>query len=110
MPKPKIVTARELSQAWRVIWRLTLRHPRLLRYFWGTALECARHNPAGLRAVIVLTAMYLHLGPFARQVTDHITQMIVALDNGEWQAPPLVPATEPQPQTGRSEAAAALTA
>jgi hypothetical protein len=90
-PRGVRITAPELLRAFRIVWHLTRRQPNLLRYFWGTLLDCARRNPTGLRAVMVTTAMYLHVGPFARRVIDQIDQQIAVIDSGAWQAPPLAP-------------------
>jgi radical SAM superfamily enzyme YgiQ (UPF0313 family) len=90
-PRGVRITAPELLRAFRIIWHLTLRQPNLLRYFWGTLLDCARRNPTGLRAVMVTTAMYLHIGPFARRIIDQIDQQLAVIDGGAWRAPPLAP-------------------
>jgi hypothetical protein len=40
--------------------------------------------------VVIMMAMYLHLGPFAREVAAQITEQITELDTGRWVAPELV--------------------
>lgn len=51
----------------------------------------ARHNPGAIESVVIMMAMYLHLGPFAREVAAQIAEQITELDTGRWVAPPLVP-------------------
>jgi radical SAM superfamily enzyme YgiQ (UPF0313 family) len=40
--------------------------------------ECALSNPASIRWIVALMALYLHVGPFSRKVNAHITDMIAA--------------------------------
>jgi radical SAM superfamily enzyme YgiQ (UPF0313 family) len=42
--------------------------------------ECAGSNPDSIRWIVALMALYLHVGPFSRQVIAHMTNMIAALD------------------------------
>ena len=57
---------------------------------WSTLLYTARHNPAAIPAVMRMTSLYVHLGPFSRFVIDKIDRQIQALDNGTWTTPALV--------------------
>jgi radical SAM superfamily enzyme YgiQ (UPF0313 family) len=40
--------------------------------------ECALSNPASIRWIVALMALYLHVGPFSRKVNAHIMDMIAA--------------------------------
>lgn len=42
--------------------------------------ECAVSNPDSIRWIVALMALYLHVGPFSRQVTAHMANMIAVLD------------------------------
>jgi radical SAM superfamily enzyme YgiQ (UPF0313 family) len=55
--------------------------------FWQSFVRCAKDNPAALRAIVMLMALYLHLGPFSRQVIAEIDRRIEELPD----APPLAP-------------------
>lgn len=51
-----------------MVHRILDRLPDARRQFWATFVDCAESNPAALRYVVILMALYLHLGPFARSV------------------------------------------
>ena len=53
-------------------------------------LDCALHNPRALPYVVMTSALYLHLGPFSRQVIAEIDREIADIDNGLWHTPPLM--------------------
>jgi hypothetical protein len=71
---------------------LCRKEPHLLGQFWRTGRECWRDNPSALGSVVTLMVLYLHLGRFAASVVKSVRQQIAAIDRGDWQAPPLVPA------------------
>ncbi len=48
--------------------------------FWQTFVRCAESNPAALRYIVMLMALYLHLGPFSRHVITEIDRRIAELD------------------------------
>ena len=48
--------------------------------FWQTFVRCAKSNPAALRYIVMLMALYLHLGPFSRHVITEIDRRIAELD------------------------------
>lgn len=54
--------------------------PEVREIFWNTFMNCARSNPAALRYVVMLMAMYLHLGPFSRSVIAAIDRRIAEID------------------------------
>jgi hypothetical protein len=39
-------------------------------------MECATKNPQWARTIVLLTACYLHLGPFSRHVIGQIEQQL----------------------------------
>lgn len=54
--------------------------PELRDVFWPTFLNCAKANPSALRYVVMLMAMYLHLGPYSRYVIGTIDRRLEELD------------------------------
>ena len=44
-------------------------------------MNCAKNSPASLRIVVAHLVLYLHLGPFSRQVIAAIDRRIAALDS-----------------------------
>ncbi len=84
----------------RLLFRIHRAGPGTTRQFWRMLLDCALHNPKALPYVVMTSALYLHLGPFARQVIDNIDQEIARLDRGHWHPPalqkePAEPALQP---------------
>jgi radical SAM superfamily enzyme YgiQ (UPF0313 family) len=55
--------------------------PEVREIFWQTFMNSARTNPAALRYIVMLMAMYLHLGPFSRTVIAAIDRRIAEIDH-----------------------------
>ncbi|MPZ56176.1 MAG: DUF4070 domain-containing protein [Rhizobiales bacterium] len=87
------VTLFDMKRLARIMWRVSTRHPGLLPHFLRTLHDCLRHNPGAVKSVTIMLALYLHLGPFARQVVGDIERLIVRIERGDWWSPNLVPAT-----------------
>ena len=61
--------------------------------FRRTIIQCASSNPQWARTIVLLTAFYLHLGPFSRHV---IRQIELRLDEPQHSPPQLcIPAEQP---------------
>ncbi len=54
--------------------------PEAREPFWKTFVAVAKTNPAALRYIVILMALYLHLGPFSRHVIGEIDRRIAELD------------------------------
>ena len=78
----------------RLLWRIPGAGPGVRRQFWHTMLDCIIHNPRALPYLVMIMALYLHLGPFARQVIAEIDREIEDVDQGRWRAPPALQAEE----------------
>jgi len=90
---PRVVLAglvREAARFIRLMTAVTLHRPDMRREVWSTLFATLRRNPAGITAVMRLTALYLHLGPFSRYVISRIDAQIATIDAGLWEQPPLV--------------------
>lgn len=74
----------------RLLFRIHRAGPGTARQFWRMMLDCAVHNPKALPYVVMTSALYLHLGPFSRQVIGEIDREIENVDAGRWQAPPVL--------------------
>jgi radical SAM superfamily enzyme YgiQ (UPF0313 family) len=68
----------DLGFVMRLIWRVTIARPELRRPFWKTVTDIARHNPAALESVIIMSTFYLHLGAFAQRVITDLDKQIAA--------------------------------
>jgi hypothetical protein len=55
--------------------------PEVREPFWKTFVEVAKTNPAALRYIVMLMALYLHLGPFSKHVIGEIDGRIADLDD-----------------------------
>src|SRR5580700_2236183 len=64
-----------------VVHRLVSRLSGAQDIFRRTIVECASTNPQWARTMVVLTALYLHLGPFSRHVIGQIEQRLDELEN-----------------------------
>jgi hypothetical protein len=60
--------------------------------FWKCFVNCARTNAAAVPYIVMLMAMYLHLGPFSRYVIKAIDRRIAALDDDMAAMPAVRPA------------------
>ena len=85
---------RDLLLLGRLVWRLPDAGPGTARQFWKTMLDCAIHNPPALPFMVMLSALYLHHGPFSRQVIAEIDRQIGDLNLGLWLAPQPAPADD----------------
>ena len=74
--------------------RIMSRMPEVREIFWQTFTECATSNPKSVRFLVLMMAIYLHVGPFSRKVIADIDRQIANLHN---QMPPArrVPMQEP---------------
>jgi len=101
LPQSRQAAMLDLMLLARFVWGMIRRHPRLLRYFLRTFIDCARHNPAALKPILLMMGFYLHLGPFSQHVVRQIKEQIAQIDRADWEAPPLVPTTKtrsPEPR------------
>ena len=54
--------------------------PEVREPFWKTFVEVAKTNPGALRYIVMLMALYMHLGPFSRRVIGEIDRRMAELD------------------------------
>jgi hypothetical protein len=54
--------------------------PEAREPFWKTFVQVAKTNPGALRYIVMLMALYLHLGPFSKRVISEIDRRIAELD------------------------------
>jgi len=59
--------AKALHDSLLVVWSLGT-NPHCARHFWKTLVDCLIHNPKALPAVLKLSAIYAHFGPFSQTV------------------------------------------
>ncbi|HLH92740.1 MAG TPA: radical SAM protein [Xanthobacteraceae bacterium] len=60
--------------------RIVTAIPQAREPFWRTFMSCAKQNPAATRIIVFLLMLYLHLGPFSRQVMAAIDRRIAEID------------------------------
>jgi radical SAM superfamily enzyme YgiQ (UPF0313 family) len=70
-----------------MVHKVISRLPAGREQFWATFVDCAKSNPAALRSIVSLMALYLHLGPFAQRVIATIDARLAELDLQESEAP-----------------------
>jgi len=91
---PRKYALRDLRAFVRLVWRLPNAGPGTARQFWKTMLDGAIHNPRALPFLVMLSALFLHHGPFSRQVIAQIARQIQDIDLGLWSAPQAAPAED----------------
>jgi radical SAM superfamily enzyme YgiQ (UPF0313 family) len=80
-----------------VVHRVVAKLPGAQDAFRKAILQCASANPQWARIIVLLTALYLHLGPFSRHVIRQIEQRIDELPDTADAAAPAVIAPLEQP-------------
>ncbi len=60
--------------------RIISQLPETREPFWRSFISCAKSNPSALRYLVMLMAMYLHLGPYSRHVINSLERRLAALD------------------------------
>ncbi|MGD9543126.1 MAG: B12-binding domain-containing radical SAM protein [Methylocystis sp.] len=78
--------ARDVTFLFRLSWWMTINRPKVAARFWPLFLSCARNNPSALECVVLMTGLYLHVGPFALRVVGDLDRQIAALDQGDQMA------------------------
>ncbi|MGC1349366.1 MAG: hypothetical protein WA858_06265, partial [Xanthobacteraceae bacterium] len=48
--------------------------------FRRALMQCIASNPASIRAILGQMALYVHVGPFSREVTARLQTVIAALE------------------------------
>lgn len=79
----------DLRSFGRLLFRIRRAGPGTAGQFWRTLVDCASHNPKALPYVVMTSALYLHLGPFARELIVEIDREIASIDQGQWKQPAL---------------------
>jgi hypothetical protein len=79
--------------------RIISQMPEVREIFWQTFTECAASNPKSVRFLVLMMAIYLHVGPFSRKVIATIDRQIA----GQHNQPP------PRRAVAQEPAAAAMT-
>jgi radical SAM superfamily enzyme YgiQ (UPF0313 family) len=86
LPRPAALHERPQGDARRdigsmdTVTRIVSAIPQAQDAFWRTFFACTKNNPSALRYIVMLMALYLHLGPFSRHVIAAIDRRIAALD------------------------------
>lgn len=80
---PKSMEWEEMKSSWRLIWRMTAAKGGVRYEFWRTVLDCLVNNRQALPYVMMMVALYLHLGPFSRNVIGQVQRQITALAGSE---------------------------
>jgi len=79
-PKNALRDARGFLQ---MLWSMGVRDQRVRAEWWRSLLDCALHNPAALKILLSFAALYLHLGPYTRELVDRLDREIAGLLEAE---------------------------
>ncbi len=81
---------RDLRGFSRMAWRMGIRDPEVRLEWWHSLLDCLLHNPAALKIVMSFAALYVHLGPYSRDLVQRLDRQIAEA------APERMPAAGPR--------------
>jgi radical SAM superfamily enzyme YgiQ (UPF0313 family) len=70
--------------------RIVSHFPEWRDLLWATFMRCYQRNPSAVRQTVWLLALFLHLGPYARQAMAETERAIAEIDRGAYAAPPLL--------------------
>jgi radical SAM superfamily enzyme YgiQ (UPF0313 family) len=88
---------RDLRSVLRLAMRMSRARPGAGAAFWKTVRDCLTNNPGALPYVIKISALYLHVGPFAEYVVGRIDEQIQDIDADRWPTPKIIaPVRTPQ--------------
>jgi uncharacterized protein DUF4070/radical SAM family protein len=71
--------ARDLRGFAGMLWRMGVRDPEVRGEWWRSLIDCLTHNPAALKIVLSFAALYLHLGPYSRELIRKLDEEIATL-------------------------------
>jgi len=86
--------AADLARLFRLLFKVTVRHPGTAVHLWPLVLRGLNGRLETIEPLMVMALFYVHLGPFARQVTKEISEQIADIEAGRW-VDPHVPAPPP---------------
>jgi len=82
----------DLKMFGKLIYSMTVTNTRYRGPFWRTLFYTATRNFRAIKPVMMMIALYVHLGPFSRFVIEQIDSQIAEIENGDWTKPELVAA------------------
>lgn len=82
----------DLKLLGRLMWAMTFTNTTYRGPFWRTLALTAFTNIRAIKPVVMMLALYVHLGPFSKFVIQQIDKQIEEIEKGEWSAPALVAA------------------
>jgi radical SAM superfamily enzyme YgiQ (UPF0313 family) len=77
-PRARTPIRRDLHDACRLAWHTMVRNTSMRSEVCKTVVDCLWHNPRSLRAVLKLSLVYLHLGPFSRYAVNVLDQRMAS--------------------------------
>ncbi|HEX8908444.1 MAG TPA: B12-binding domain-containing radical SAM protein [Anaeromyxobacteraceae bacterium] len=70
--------ARDLRGFFGMLWLMGVRDSRVRGEWWRSVADCLLHNPSALKIVLSFAALYLHLGPYSRDLVARLDREIAA--------------------------------
>jgi len=74
----------------RLIWSMTFKHKNFRWPFWKTLILTSMLNARAIKPVMMMLALYVHLGPFSKFVVKQIDTQIDEIEQGKWVQPDLI--------------------
>jgi hypothetical protein len=100
------ISAYDLRMLARLVRWLAFTQPAALLQFLRTFIQAVRHNRGALQHIGILTALFLHVGPFSRHVIAIVDRQIADIDGGKWQPGPLAERVPGKPRVVAAPVAA----
>ncbi|HZZ85521.1 MAG TPA: radical SAM protein [Anaeromyxobacteraceae bacterium] len=69
---------RDLRAFGRMAWRMGVRDEGVRLEWWRSVVDALFHNPAALKIVLSFAALYLHLGPYSRELIGRLERELRA--------------------------------
>lgn len=83
--------------------RIVGHFPEWRDLLWTTFMRCYQANPSAVRQTVSLLALFLHLGPYARQAIAETEKAIADIARGAYRHPPrLAPTLSTRPALSHS--------
>lgn len=85
---------RDIRYLRKLIWSMATRKSSYRAHFWRVLFSTAVSKPKAIKPVLLMMAIYAHLGPYAQFVVEQLDKQISELETGTWIEPQVVVAAE----------------
>lgn len=69
-------TVRDVRAFLHIVWDQGIRQPGVRLEWWRSVVDCLLHNPMAFRIAVSFSALYMHFGPYSRELAKLIEKRI----------------------------------